>query len=63
MKCETSVNNVPDYARTKLYIVAKLIDGEMWFNGAFGHGQSDRAQEAAKSVDGIVLINPKGVTE
>lgn len=48
-----SVNNVPKYANDYEYIVARFIDGELWFWGAYGIESA--AEEAAEEVNGIVL--------
>lgn len=52
------VNNVPEYAAQYRYIVARLVDGDLWFWGAYG--TMERATEAAESIDGLIVINEEG---
>ena len=58
MKCTVKVNNVPEYAAQYRYIVARLVDGDLWFWGAYG--TMERATEAAESIDGLIVINEEG---
>ena len=34
----TKINNLPTYAKNYKYIVARLIDGDWWFYGAYNDG-------------------------
>lgn len=56
------VNNVPVYAAQYRYIVARLVDGALWFWGAYA--TPERAAEAAGSLDdAIIVINEEGEEE
>jgi hypothetical protein len=46
-----TVNNLPD--EPKRYVVARVIDGELWFWGSYE--DEDRAKQAAKEIEGVVL--------
>lgn len=48
------INNMPDYAAEKQYVVATLVDGELWFFGAYD--DYDKAQYAVQETDGRLLI-------
>lgn len=48
--------NVPAYAEALRYWVAREVDGELWFYGAWD--TFNRAAEAADEVDGVVRVNP-----
>lgn len=49
------VNNVAKYAESKRYIVARSLDGELWFWGAWD--DETEAARAALEVGGIVVCN------
>lgn len=48
-----TINNLPAYAATCPYIVARFADGELWFWGAY-HDR-DRANEDAMEIRGMTL--------
>ena len=50
---EIFINNKPAYAHQYEYIVARLVDGELWFYGAWN--DKAEADEVAHEVDGLVL--------
>lgn len=50
------INNLPDYATEYGYIVASVVDGNLWFYGAWNN--ADKAYEVARSIDGAVIKNP-----
>lgn len=50
---KVNVNNVPAYAYEQNYIVAREIDGELWFWGAWLN--ADIAERAAGVVNGIMI--------
>lgn len=54
------VNNVADYAADSPYIVAREVDGELWFWDGFS--DEVKANRAAWELGGVVLYN-KVVTE
>ncbi len=58
MKCTVKVNNVPEYATNYAFIVTRLVDGYLWFWGAYD--TPERAMEAAESIDGLIVINEEG---
>ena len=49
------INNVPDYASEYKYIVARRVDGELWFYGAWN--DHERANEVALEIGGEVIKN------
>lgn len=49
------INNVPEYAYGKNYIVIIESDGEGWFYGAWD--DEAKAQEVAEEIDGKVIDN------
>ena len=51
----TKINNMPEYAATKKYIVVRRVNGELWFWGAWN--DRDAANEAALEIGGITLRN------
>lgn len=50
------INNLPDYATEYGYIVAFVVDGNLWFHGAWNN--ADRAYRIARSINGVVIKNP-----
>ena len=50
-----TINNEPNYAKDYNYIVARLIDDEYWFYGAYNDGA--KAEKVANEVNGEVIIN------
>ena len=49
----TEINNLPAYALNHPYIVARDVDGEYWFWGAYD--TCEEAGRAAYEVDGDVI--------
>ena len=49
------INNMPEYATHRKYIVARRVDGELWFWGAWD--DRDRANEVALEIGGITIRN------
>lgn len=49
------VLNLPDYAFKHPHIVARLVNHDLYFYGAYD--DESKAYEVAKMVDGIVLAN------
>lgn len=47
------VNNLPSYATRYKYIVARSVEGELYFWGAYDNRET--AEFAAEGVDGIIL--------
>lgn len=46
------INNVPGYALKYNYIVARFVDGELWFWGAWNDRQT--AHHVAEEIGGVV---------
>ena len=51
----TAINNLPKYATEYKYIVARNIEGEWWFFGAYNDGF--KAERAAIECDGEIFRN------
>ena len=49
------INNKPVYADDCEYIVAREIDGEYWFWGAYNNGF--KAEQVALEIDGTIFHN------
>lgn len=50
------INNLPDYATNYNYIVASVLDGDLWFYGAWDN--EDKAYDMARIINGVVIKNP-----
>lgn len=53
IKVIANIKNMPDYASEFPYIVAREVEGELWFWGVYEDGE--RADEVAEQINGIVL--------
>lgn len=51
----STVNNLPAYAFAHHWIVARDIENELWFYGAYD--DREKADKVAESVSGIVVEN------
>lgn len=51
------INNMPDYADSKRYIVARTYNGELYFWGAWD--EKAEAKKTANEIGGVVLENPE----
>ncbi len=49
------INNLPDYALGRNYVVYRYFDGEAWFYGAYT--ESEKAFRVAEEVGGCVAEN------
>lgn len=50
------INNIPTYANEYKYIVARRVDGKLWFWGAWN--DRDKANDVAEELgNGVVLVN------
>ena len=47
------INNVPQYASNYRYIIARRVDTELWFYGAYN--DRNKANEVASEVGGITF--------
>lgn len=52
---EIRINNKPNYANEYEFIVAREVDGEYWFYGAYADGF--KAEKVAMEIDGIIFHN------
>jgi hypothetical protein len=52
-----TINNKPEYANEYEYIVARKIDNEYWFYGAYA--DELKAYKVANEINGIVFHNTK----
>ena len=51
-----TIQNVAEYAKNYKYIVARRVDGELWFWGAWN--DRDKANDVAEELgNGVVLVN------
>ena len=48
------VNNLPEYAKNYNWLVCRVVDGALWFWGAFN--DHDKAFETAMDVGGVVVL-------
>ena len=55
MKLTAIVNNLPTHMEKYGFIVARAVDGELWFYGAWYATQEADAYAQAREVDGLVL--------
>lgn len=51
---EVEINNYPEYADNYNYVVAREVDGEYWFYGAYDRLKAD---EVARQINGKVFRN------
>lgn len=55
----TTIKNLPEYVKSGNYIVvAREVDGEFWFYGAYE--DSAKANKAADMIDGYVFNDVRG---
>ena len=52
---EIKINNEPTYAKDYEFVVARLVDGEYWFWGAYADGF--KAEQAATEIGGVIFHN------
>lgn len=55
MKLTAIVNNLPRDLNRYGYVVARAVEGELWFYGAWYATQEAEAAAQAREVDGLVL--------
>ena len=51
---DVKINNIPEYANHFKYIVATLVEGQLWFYGAYD--EYDTADRAFKETDDRLII-------
>lgn len=61
MIVNAEINNVPEKMQDKGYIVARIVDHELWYYGIYE--DKARAVVAAKCVDGIILEREERVNK
>jgi hypothetical protein len=49
------IQNMPEYADHYEFVVAREIDGELWFWGAYADGY--KADQVAHDITGVVIHN------
>lgn len=49
------MHNMPNYANDYEFVVARFVDGEYWFWGAYANGWE--ADKAASAIGGVVFHN------
>ena len=49
------INNLPESAKTKKCIVARRVNGELWYWGAWD--DADTANEVALEIGGVMIRN------
>lgn len=52
---ELKINNKPEYADHYEFMVARKVDGKLWFYGAYRNGF--KAGQIAAEIGGIVIHN------
>ncbi len=52
---EIKINNEPAYAKDYEFVVAREVDGEYWFWGAYADGF--KAEQAATEIGGVIFHN------
>ena len=50
------IKNIPYYAEGYPYIVAREVDGDDWFWGAYD--TAEVAEKVAREINGFVVFNP-----
>lgn len=56
-KFTVRVNNVPDYAAKHRYIAVHIVDGELWFYGAFDDEAKAQTAATEYGAEGMVVYN------
>ena len=51
------INNVSESATHRKWIVARAVDGEVWFYDAWAYDREDDARAQAREVNGFVVEN------
>ena len=55
------INNLPEYARDYNWIVARIVDGEAWFYGAYN--DEGKAFAVGTEVNGVVVSTTQVMLE
>lgn len=51
------INNLPETATHRKWIVCRVVDGAVWYFGAWAYDHEDEAHAQALEVDGFVVEN------
>ena len=57
MMMKVKINNVPESATHRQWIVARLVDCELWFYDAWAYHRAEDAQAQAREIGGLVVEN------
>ena len=52
---DREIHNAPRYAEEYKYIVAREVNGDLWFWGAYSN--VFKADQAAEEINGVVITN------
>lgn len=55
MKFNVTINNLPQNPERFTYFVCRVVDGQVWFYGAWFAHQAEGAAQQAAEIDGIVV--------
>ena len=56
------INNMPERATHRRWIVCRAVDGAVWFYDAWADDREDDARAQAREVDGFVVENTVWLT-
>ena len=59
MKFTVKINNLPQIPERFTYFVCRVVDGSVWFYGAWYAHQKAAAARQAAEIDGFVVIGEK----
>ena len=52
MKATVKIHNIPrDHGK---YVVARLVNGDLWYFGSFDADEMERANKCRREIDGII---------
>ena len=61
MTAKVMINNIPeDHGK---YIVARLVNGDLWFFASFDEDELEKANRCRREIDGIIAIAEEGENE
>ena len=49
------INNLPSWVNADNYVVCSMVDGELWFYGAYNN--KEKAEEVAEMYDDLTIIH------
>ena len=61
MIMNVKINNLPSYSREYKYIVVTLVDGELWFYGAYN--KHEKAECAVNETDNRLIVENEPETD